>query len=308
MAKATVMADGKGNGDGNGWRQHNRDSGGNGQWQLQQQWPAATDGDWQRQWWWQWSWCRQQRWRQQLQWRRPRQGGQWWREGCLFMCQQCAVLWQGQHLASTPMDTKEYAFTSAASWGWFCKEFLLPFKGEGSWQLTMDCFFYFFTSNVQFTEQPSVRPPHYSGNQEPCQPIDPLPPLHLFHILAKLSLCRAWVVCLWHAALWQGWCHYKEVPKSPLPWHKEGCTAQCWAMRGATAKSCLPLFRGRDPDSTRWIGMFYSFQLSLQSTKITLCSPTPIQFPKNLVSLLIIYLGSYCIFCQGKPGQGLQWL
>ncbi len=29
----------------------------------------------------------------------------------------CAVLWQGQHLASTPMDTKEGAFTSAASWG-----------------------------------------------------------------------------------------------------------------------------------------------------------------------------------------------
>ncbi len=37
--------------------------------------------------------------------------------GCLFMCQQCAVLWQGRHLASTPMDTKESAFTSAASWG-----------------------------------------------------------------------------------------------------------------------------------------------------------------------------------------------
>ncbi len=28
-----------------------------------------------------------------------------------------AVLWQGQHLASTPMDTKESAFASAASWG-----------------------------------------------------------------------------------------------------------------------------------------------------------------------------------------------
>jgi hypothetical protein len=26
------------------------------------------------------------------------------------------VLWQGQHLASTPMDTKESAFTIAASW------------------------------------------------------------------------------------------------------------------------------------------------------------------------------------------------
>jgi hypothetical protein len=34
----------------------------------------------------------------------------------------------------------------------------------------------FFTTTVQFTEQPSVRPPHYSGAQEPCQPIDALPP------------------------------------------------------------------------------------------------------------------------------------
>ncbi len=54
--------------------------------------------------------------------------------------------------------------------------------------------------------------------------------------------------------------------------------------------------------------MFYSFQLSLQSTKITLCSPTPIQFPKNSVSLLTIYPGSYCTSCQDKPRQGLQWL
>jgi hypothetical protein len=27
---------------------------------------------------------------------------------------------------------------------------------------------------------------------------------------------------------------------------------------------------------------------------------------KNLVSLLTIYPSSYCTFCQGKPGQGLQ--
>ncbi len=33
-----------------------------------------------------------------------------------------------------------------------------------------------FTTTVQFTEQPSVCSPHYSGAQEPCQPIDALPP------------------------------------------------------------------------------------------------------------------------------------
>jgi hypothetical protein len=33
-----------------------------------------------------------------------------------------------------------------------------------------------FTTTVQFTEQSSVCPPHYSGAQELCQPIDALPP------------------------------------------------------------------------------------------------------------------------------------
>jgi hypothetical protein len=37
-------------------------------------------------------------------------------------------------------------------------------------------FFLFFTTTVQFTEQLSVRPPNYSGAQDPCQSIDPLPP------------------------------------------------------------------------------------------------------------------------------------
>ncbi len=37
----------------------------------------------------------------------------------------------------------------------------------------------FFTTTVQFTEQLSVCTPHYSGAQEPCQPIDALPPLLL---------------------------------------------------------------------------------------------------------------------------------
>jgi hypothetical protein len=34
----------------------------------------------------------------------------------------------------------------------------------------------FFTTTVQFTEQPSVCPLHYSGAQEPCHPIDALAP------------------------------------------------------------------------------------------------------------------------------------
>ncbi len=52
-----------------------------------------------------------------------------------------------------------------------------PFQGEGF--LTAHHGFFFcllFTTNVQFTEQPSVCPPHYSGTQEPFQPMDALPP------------------------------------------------------------------------------------------------------------------------------------
>ncbi len=52
-----------------------------------------------------------------------------------------------------------------------------PFQGGGF--LTAHHGFFFcllFTTTVQFTEQPSVPPSHYSGAQEPCQPIDALPP------------------------------------------------------------------------------------------------------------------------------------
>ncbi len=63
----------------------------------------------------------------------------------------------------------------------------------------------FFTTTVQFTEQPSVCPLHYSGAQEPCQPIDALPPpllqeprqpiddlpWLLLHFFVKVSLGRA---------------------------------------------------------------------------------------------------------------------
>ncbi len=69
----------------------------------------------------------------------------------------------------------------------------------------MDFFCLFFTTTVQFTEQPSVYPPHYSSAQEPCQPIDALPPpllqepcqpidnlpQLLLHFFVKVSLVRA---------------------------------------------------------------------------------------------------------------------
>jgi hypothetical protein len=52
-----------------------------------------------------------------------------------------------------------------------------PFQGEG-FLIAHHGFFFclLFTTTVQFTEQPSVRPLHYSGAQEPCQTVDALPP------------------------------------------------------------------------------------------------------------------------------------
>ncbi len=81
-----------------------------------------------------------------------------------------------------------------------------PLQGGGF--LTAHHGFFFcllFTTTVQFTEQPSVCPPHYSGAQEPCQPIDALPPpllqeprqpiddlpQLLLHFFVKVSLGRA---------------------------------------------------------------------------------------------------------------------
>ena len=50
-----------------------------------------------------------------------------------------------------------------------------PFQG-GGFLTAHHGLFFFFTTTVQFTKQPSVFPLHYSGTQEACQPIDALPP------------------------------------------------------------------------------------------------------------------------------------
>jgi hypothetical protein len=64
-----------------------------------------------------------------------------------------------------------------------------PFQGGGF--LTAHHGFFFcllFTTTVQFTEQPSVCPPHYSGAQESCQPIDFLPPPLLKNPISLLTI------------------------------------------------------------------------------------------------------------------------
>ena len=72
------------------------------------------------------------------------------------MWRQCAVLLEGQHLASTPMDTKE----SACVMGVTLLRVFAPLQGGGFLTAHHGLFCcLFFTNTVQFTEQPSVCPP-----------------------------------------------------------------------------------------------------------------------------------------------------
>ncbi len=56
------------------------------------------------------------------------------------------------------------------------KSVFSPSRGRAPDSSPWIVFCLFFTTTAQFTEQPSVCAPHYSGTQEPCQPIDALPP------------------------------------------------------------------------------------------------------------------------------------
>jgi hypothetical protein len=91
---------------------------------------------------------------------------------------------------------------------------------------------------------------------------------------------------------------------------------------GDIAKSVSSLSRGRVPDSSPWIVyVVYYLQLLFSLLNNRLFAPCNIQALKNPVSRLMLYLlhssknpislltiypSSYCTFCQGKPGQGLQ--
>jgi hypothetical protein len=67
-----------------------------------------------------------------------------------------------QHLASTPMDTKESAFTRALRHGGdTAKNVCSPSRGRVPDSSPWIVFCLFFTTTVQFTEQPSVHPLHY---------------------------------------------------------------------------------------------------------------------------------------------------
>jgi hypothetical protein len=108
----------------------------------------------------------------------------------------------------------------------------------------------------------------------------------------------------------------------PLPpWTQRKVHSPALRHGGDIAKSVCSLSRERVPDSSPWIDFVYFLQLLfslLNNPLIAPCiiqalknpvSPLMLYLPhssKNPISLLTIYPGSYCTFCQGKPRQGLQ--
>jgi hypothetical protein len=103
--------------------------------------------------------------------------------------------------------------------------------------------------------------------------------------------------------------------------HPHGHKGKCMRHGGDTARSVCSPSRGRVPDSSPWIVFVYFLQLLFSLLNNPLFAPCIIQAlknpvsqltlyllhsSKNPVSILTIYPGSYCTFCQGKPGQGLQ--
>ncbi len=107
----------------------------------------------------------------------------------------------------------------------------------------------------------------------------------------------------------------------PPPWTQRKVHSPALRHRGDTAKSVCSPSRGRVPDNSPWIFFVHYLQLLFSLLNNPLFAPHIIQalinpvsplmlyflhFSKNPVSLLMIYSGSYCTFCQGKLGQGLH--
>ncbi len=87
------------------------------------------------------------------------------------MWRQCAVLLEGQRLASTLMDTNK----SACVMGVTLLRVFAPLQGKGFLTAHHGLFFvYFLQLLFSLLNNPLFAPPHYSGAQKPCQPIDAL--------------------------------------------------------------------------------------------------------------------------------------
>ena len=108
---------------------------------------------------------------------------------------------------------------------------------------------------------------------------------------------------------------------SPPPWAQRKVHSPALRHGGDTAKSVSSLQGGGFLTAHHGLFFVYFLQLLFSLLNNPLFAPHIIQAPKNPVSqltlyllhssknpvsLLTIYPSSYCTFCQGKPGQGLQ--
>ncbi len=173
------MADGKGDGNGNGWRQHKRDGGSDGQWRLQQQWPTAMamaigygnvnsigngdskgDGDGNSN-------CNGDS--------HSNSDNDKGRvaSSCAGNVQRCG---RGNTLPPPPWTQRKVHSPALRHGGDTAKSVCSLYRGRVPDSSPWIFVLFTFTAIVQFTEEPSVCPLHYSGAQESCQPIDALPP------------------------------------------------------------------------------------------------------------------------------------
>ncbi len=103
--------------------------------------------------------------------------------------------------------------------------------------------------------------------------------------------------------------------------HKGKCIHQCCIMGVTLLRVFAPLQRGGFLTAHHGLYFVFFLQLLFSLLNNSLFAPHIIQVLKNPVSPLTLYLlhssknpispltiypGSYCTFCQGKPGQGLQ--
>ncbi len=88
------------------------------------------------------------------------------------------------------------------------------------------------------------------------------------------------------------------------------CALSSAVPSGCHCKEWLLHVRGEGSWELTMDWVLFLFLTTCWVYKKTLCSPTQIQFPQNPISLLLlmVYPGSYCTFCQGKLGWGLQCL
>jgi hypothetical protein len=87
------------------------------------------------------------------------------------------LFWRGNTLPPPPPWTQRKVHSPALHHGGdTAKSVCSPSRGRVPDNSPWIVFCLFFTTTVLFTEQPSVHSLHYSGAQEPCQPIDTLPP------------------------------------------------------------------------------------------------------------------------------------